>query len=428
MVSGENMKVIMMRPSYAPEISGGTHLALNLVDDLIKNGDIVEVIAPAPHRANEQIKKKYKNLKREEKYNGKLVIHRVSSPFGEKTIFLRALRLLSISLGMFNKARKIKDAGVIMSHSMPPFLGPLAIVAGKIKRLPVVYWEQDIVSESLISTGVAAKGIKKNILFNSAKLFEKISSKGSNHIITISEKFKKSHTKMNVKDNKIDVVYNWIDTDKFIPINKENNFLFDDLEIKRSDFIITYCGNLGLPQNVEILVDAAKKLNHLKDLKIVILGNGVRKNHIEQYIEKSNLNNTVSLHPLVPLEKAHYAYSLGDIGVVVGRKGTSNNGFPSKTWSIMAAGQAMISCFDQDSELSSFVREGECGISLPPDDSEKLAEAIEYYYNNRDKVREHQDNSRHFVVNNFSRPEATSKIIEVLKKSRLNNEKEKKYV
>ena len=30
------MKVLMMRPSYRPELSGGTHLAIDLVEDFIE--------------------------------------------------------------------------------------------------------------------------------------------------------------------------------------------------------------------------------------------------------------------------------------------------------------------------------------------------------------------------------------------------------
>jgi glycosyltransferase involved in cell wall biosynthesis len=54
----------------------------------------------------------------------------------------------------------------------------------------------------------------------------------------------------------------------------------------------------------------------------------------------------------------------------------------------MAAAQTMIACFDEDSELCSFVREGNCGIAVSPDSSQKLKEAILELYSDREKCRE----------------------------------------
>ena len=63
-------------------------------------------------------------------------------------------------------------------------------------------------------------------------------------------------------------------------------------------------------------------------------------------------------------------------------------------WSILAAGQTIISCFDIESELSQFVRSGNCGISIEPDSAEKLSQAImvllkiEICVNNMQKMQE----------------------------------------
>lgn len=40
------MKVIMMRPTYKPELSGGTHLAVDLVKDFIDAGHEIELVTP----------------------------------------------------------------------------------------------------------------------------------------------------------------------------------------------------------------------------------------------------------------------------------------------------------------------------------------------------------------------------------------------
>jgi len=405
------MKILMLRPSYYPEISGGTHLAMDLVEDLLKCGNTIDLVVPSPIRVDKEIKEYYQKQKIERHSN--LTIYRVKSIFGEKNLLTRAMRMFNISLKMFFKVLFSKDTDIIFSHSMPVFLGVLAAIGGKIRKIPVIYWEQDIVSESLISTGIS-KGFKGRLLYKISLFLEKITSKYSTHIITISNQFKERQIiKLNKPETVVDVVYNWIDIKQVYPIPRKDNFLFDKFNLDRDLFYVTYCGNLGLPQNVEILIDAAKQLQHLKKLHILIFGNGVRKNLIENYIKDSQLTN-ISLLPLQPLEDAAYVYSVGDVGMVIGRKGSAKNGFPSKTWSILAAGQAIISCFDEESELAHFIKDGKCGVALPPDTTINLALTIELLYKDISLVKEYGKNSREYVANNFSREISTKRIIDIV--------------
>ncbi|MFP7299081.1 glycosyltransferase family 4 protein [Neobacillus niacini] len=409
------MKILMFRPTYYPEISGGTHLGIDLIKDLIKAGHEVVLITPAPWRVSEDIKLKYKNMKIEKQYNDKLIINRVYISANEKSITSRAVRMLLLTLGMSFRALKEKNVDIIMSHSMPVFIGPISVLLKKLKRVPLLYLESDVVSESVISTGIAKEGLKKKLLYSMGKTLEKISLKGSEYIITVSELFRKRNIDDGIPKEKIEVIYNWIDTNKVTPIPRKDNILFDRFQLDRDKFYVTYCGNLGLPQNVEIIVDAAKGLEQIKDLEFVIIGGGVRQKEIKQYIDDSNATN-IKFFPLQPLEEVSYVYSLGDVGVVLGKKGTSKNGFPSKTWTMMSTGQAIISCFDLESELSASVIEGECGIAIEPDSPEKLKQAILEMYNNKQYAKRCGLNSRRYVNEYFSRKIATRKYINALEK------------
>ncbi len=395
------MKLIMMRPSFSPELSGGTHLALDLVKDFQGAGWEVEVIA--------SIGEKFIDLVDESKDFVK--VHRIRSKFVGTNVIKRVLRYIDTSWQMYRKALSIKDADLIMTHSMPPLLGPLGAMAAKKRNVPVLYWEQDIVSESLLSTGIfGSGGFKRKLLYRIAQMIEKQSEKRSTHIVTISEQFRSMHLQRGVRPEKVSVVYNWIDTKQIVPIAKQDNPLFDELEISRESFTVTYCGNLGVPQNVEIMVDAAQILENELPVQFVILGGGSREQKIRKYVEEKALPN-VKLFPLQPLEKADMVYNLGEIGLVIGKTGTSKNGFPSKTWSIMAAGQTMIACFDTDSELCRFVREGNCGIAVEPDSPEALAQAIRTLYHDQKMCAQMGRDARDYVVENFGRTAATEKII-----------------
>ena len=399
------MKVIMARPNFFPEISAGIHLANDLIEDMIKSGIEVELVVPIK-------KKELSNIDDSKfEYN----INRVYSNIEGNSVIKRIIRYIDTSFKMYKEIINIKDADLIFSHSMPPLLGPLSVIAGKKKKVPVVYWEQDIVSESILTTNISNNNNLKKIFFFKIALFlEKYTEKRATHIITISNKFKQYHIKRGIPEDKITVVYNWIDTDQINHVDRKNNMLFDELKLDKDKFYVTYCGNLGVPQNVEIMIDAAELLKNNKNIKFVLIGNGSREKKVLEYLNEKKLNN-ITYSPLFPLERSSEVYSIGDIGLVIGKKGTSNNGFPSKTWTIMAASQTMISCFDIDSELSNFVNEGECGIAIEPDNPKLLAETILKIYNRKDKGKIYGKNARKYVINNFSRKKSTGKIINVIK-------------
>ena len=339
----------MLRPSYIPELSAGNHLAVNLVEDFKAAGHDIELIVPVGSSFIENETDSYNYL-----------VHRIKSNFIGTSTLKRMLRYIDTSIKMFFKLMRIKDADIILSHSMPPTIGPLSVIAGKVKKIPVVYWEQDIVSQSIITTGITRKKVTRKIFYSVSKILENISLKGCTQIITISQKFKKQHVTDGIKPSKVDVIYNWIDTNKIYPLQRKDNSLFDKYNLDRSKFYVTYCGNLGVPQNVEIMVDAAEMLQG-EDIQFIIIGGGSREEKIKSYIKEKRLPN-LEIFPLEPLENANEVYNIGDIGLVIAKAGTSNNGFPSKTWSILSAGQVIISCFDLDSELSNFVADSKSGI------------------------------------------------------------------
>src|SRR5699024_5619990 len=145
---------------------------------------------PMPTRVDKRVLEEYDNKEKEYLYDNKLEIIRLKNMFTEKNIFSRVFRMLNMALKMFKYIMLEKKVDIIISHSMPVFLGPLAAIGGKIRKIPVVYWEQDIVSESIVSTKIVGNGVKSKILYKIATNLEKITSKFSTHIITISKNFK----------------------------------------------------------------------------------------------------------------------------------------------------------------------------------------------------------------------------------------------
>ncbi len=65
-----------------------------------------------------------------------------------------------------------------------------------------------------------------------------------------------------------------------------------------------------------------------------------------------------------------------DASLILQAAGTGQFFFPSKLLTVLAAGSAVMTVADEDSELAKAVGEGGFGANVPPDDPEALAAAL----------------------------------------------------
>ena len=408
------MKILMLKAYYEPERIASSHLAKDMRQAYVDAGDIeVEVYAPYPTRGiSDEIRKEYSTVKRHEVLDGgKRVIHRFPLFREPKNSLLRALRYtLSIIIQTFC-GLKAKNADVLYIGSTPPINGIMMAVLKIFKKIKIVYSLQDIFPESLVFAGITKKG---TLLWKIGRLIENITYRASDKIIVISEDFKKNIMKKGVPEEKIEVIYNWINEEEVINVDRENNKLFDKYNIDRNKFYICYSGNIGYSQNIEMLTDVAKELESIKDIGFVIIGEGACKEKLLKIIEEKQVKN-ITVLPFQDYEDISYVFSLGDVGLVISKKGIGNNSVPSKTWSIMSVERPVLASFDKGSEFDSVITENNCGICVEADDKDALIDAIMHMFENREEIKEMGQNGRKFILKNLTKEIGTGKIISALR-------------
>jgi colanic acid biosynthesis glycosyl transferase WcaI len=166
---------------------------------------------------------------------------------------------------------------------------------------------------------------------------------------------------------------------------------------------VLYAGNIGLTQNFENILSAARRLSHLPDLLILIVGDGAKRSWLERQLSRGEYPN-VKILPYQPKSAVPSIYASSDVCLVPLKGGTAQETFPSKIYTIMAAGRAAITAADMDSELTWVIKESGCGWAVPPDGDVALADAIERAYQHRRELAEMGQRGRRYVVENHSRP------------------------
>ena len=412
------MKVLKLAPYYAPERISSSHLTVDMEDAYVEAGIISEIYAPTPTRGVSQEEREcYKKIKYEEKRDGKILVHRFDMFREGRNPIGRALRYVLVNLIHYHKGIHAKDVDVIVAGSTPPTQGVLcALVAKRLSKkygrpVSFIFSLQDMFPESLVTTRLCRES---SPLYKIGSILSNYTYKNATKIRVISDSMKESLIKKGVPAEKITVIYNWIDTDTTIPVNREENPLFDELGLSRDKFYVTYAGNLGNSQNVDILIDCAKHLKDYENIRFVIFGGGSEKAKFEKKLEDSGLAN-VQLFPLQPVERVSQVYSLGNVSFVTCKKGVGVGAFPSKAASIMATGTPMIASFDLDSDLCRIIEENQAGLCADAENVTDAVNAILTYYNNKDLCRQNGNNARNLACTRFSKEAGTAANINLLK-------------
>ncbi len=408
------MKLLFLLAYSFPEQAASGYLGRNLNQAYIEQGWDMVYYTPTPCRGiDAETRKKYKKIKREVRFEGHLVVHRFSMFAEGKNALLRAFRYFLCAINHFIRGVFAKDArscDVMFIYSTPPIQGALAAMVKKCRHIPMVYNLQDIFPDSLVGTGLTKKG---SIIWKIGRVIENFTYRNADKIIVISEDFKRNIMAKGVPEEKIVVIYNWVDQNAVVDIPRSENILFDRYGLDRSKFYITYNGNIGLTQNMDMLLEVAKALEANEDIRFVLVGNGAYLEDVKRIIAERNVQN-VTLLPFQPYEEISHVFSLGDVSLVISKPGVGANSVPSKTWSIMSASRPVLANFDEN-ELKSIIEKNNCGIFTKAGDKVAFTDAILKLYHDRELCREMGKNGRKFVMENLTKEVGTQKYVDVIR-------------
>lgn len=401
------MKIFVPFSYYFPEQCAG----ITIIDDILKacaKQDVRSYLyVPTPTR---NISKNAKWQKDEILCDGMIHIHRFPM-YGEgRNPVLRALRYVFCEF-VYTYKLICSDYDAIFLDSTPPIQGLKIPLVRIFRKRPVIHNIQDLFPDSLNGTGLVKKG---GLLWKIGAWVSRVTLNNSDKIICISEDIKKNLVnKKDVPEDKIEVVYNWVDENAVVPVAKDDNTLFEEFGISRDKFHVVYAGNMGNAQNIDVIIDAANVLRDVPNVEFLLFGSGGLKERYVAKVKELKLYN-VKFYPLQPLERVSQVYGLGDVCVVSCKPGFGGAAMPSKMLSIMSAGRAVAASFDKG-ELTYILENYRCGMYAPAGDSVAFAELIKHLTQNPEVCMRMGENARNLILQKFTKAYGTSRYVEIMK-------------
>jgi colanic acid biosynthesis glycosyl transferase WcaI len=391
------MRVLILHMRFHPDLTGTGPLVTDLAIHLAAMGDEVTVVTSMPHYGRRNIHSRYRGrLFQQENFQGVDVWRTfVYVPPNSKG-FYRAINYLSYTFMSIIAGILCGPKDVILCVNPPITVGFSGWLVSLPHRTPMVYNIQDIWPDCIAIIGQ----LRSKMLFRIFQYLEKFLYKISARLTVLSPGMKQNLLNKGVSENKVVIIPNWADVDTIHPLPKENDFRAAN-ELN-GYFVVMFAGNLGFIAVLDTVLDAAKLLQDDTRIVFVIVGRGNAKPDLMKRTKLLHLTN-VRFLPTQPKAILPQMLATADISLVTLDRRLGRLNVPSKTYNIMASSRPVLAAVPPDSEIACLVQKADCGVCVPPEDPESMAQAIKDMLRHPEALERYGKNGRRYVVENYSR-------------------------
>lgn len=229
-----------------------------------------------------------------------------------------------------------------------------AIKLKKKKRLPLIINVQDLWPDNI----TAITGLKNPIVLSFLNMLVDYIYKKCDLILCSSPSFVE---KVNYRKKDISKVRYW---PQFSPIKKLEHDKDTDVKnkyIQNNCFNITFTGNLGKAQGLDIVIRAAKRLENT-NLHWNLIGDGRERKHLEKMVYELGIQNSVTFHGFVPEFDIPKYLEESDVALLILKPDPIfDMTIPAKLQTYLACGLPILGCVTGEGKR--IIDEAGCGIT-----------------------------------------------------------------
>ena len=390
------MKILIVTNHFYPE----SFRINDLAEAFVSKGHHVTVLTGTPNYPEGKFFNGYGPFTRWREHHQGIRIYRAPLiPRGNGKSFNLILNYISYTISSCLMALYIslKQLDVILVFETSPVtVGLPALIVKKIKKIPVLFWVQDLWPESLSATGA----VRSKLVLAAVENLVRYIYKGSDFILVQSKAFIESVIRCGVPSEKIRYFPNSAE-DVYCPLTLESDA--EERSLMPDGFNIMFAGNIGVAQDFGTILTAAEKLKVYPDIKWVVIGDGRMRSWLESQIDRMGLRENIVLLGRYPTQSMPRFFSLADVLLLTLRKEPIFSlTIPSKLQSYFACAKPVIAAID--GEGARIVNEAGAGLSCPAEAPAALAESVlSMYRMSKDERALLGNNGRKYFENNFER-------------------------
>lgn len=407
-MSNRSTRVVILNQYYVPDVASTGHLLHELAVELAQLGFEVEVLTGRPSYGPPDT---WQDCPLREDVDGVKVRRLKVARFDKNNLFGRGFNYLTFVVPMIlNVLFKSRKDTVYLYTTNPPFLGAIGWFVSLFRRHHYVTLLHDAHPQLGIWVGTFKEG---SLIERIWMALNRRKYKRTKEAIVLCSAAKKLVAETYpITPAHIHVIPNWADGEDLFPKPKGESEIAQEQGFV-DDFILLYSGNMGLYYDFDTVLGAAKLLEG-EPFKLVLVGGGGKKTLIEEHIKEHELTNVLML-PYQPFEKLNDSLNACDASLVTIAKGIEGISFPSKLYTSLAVGKAIVALSEEWSELREIVEGTECGIWSALGDAQGLADKLRVLIHDKQKTAAMGQSARAVFEQGYTRQVCAAKYAEVLK-------------
>ncbi len=388
-------QILIISQYFYPEQFRVNDIAL----ELYKRGYKVTVLTGIPNYPQGKFFKGYGLFKnRKENWNGINII-RIPLIARGKTSFGIILNYFSFVIsGFFWKCFTKISADCVFNFEVSPMTQALiGVWYSKKHKIPNYLYVQDLWPENV----EIVTGIHNKVIIGSISKMVNYIYKNCNKIFATSPSFVKAIQKRTMGDESKVIYWPQYAEGFYVPTETKSSLISQDVSLN-----ITFAGNIGTAQGLEILPKAARLLKE-RNIKVRfnIVGDGRNKDNLLLHIKENEVEEYFNLIGWQPATDIPEILAASDAAFL----SFANNSLfamtiPAKLQTYMACGIPIIASVCGETER--IIKEAECGFVSKIGESDELAEVIVKFLNLSDNERKKmKENAINYYNYNFNKSE-----------------------
>lgn len=273
--------------------------------------------------------------------------------------------VISIFFNLIILSRKY-DFDILHAHSAIP-TGLIGVIVAKILKKPIF---------------ITVHGMDINNFENSS-IFKRLITFSLNNCtktIAVSDNLAKKMRYLKINQNKIVILRNAVDTNRFKPLRNKN--LRKYYKIEDDEILILFVGYLDTFKGIFELIDAFGEIKQIyNNIKLMIIGNGPKKHELENRVLALDLEKSVMFTGNLKPDEMHSYYQAADIFTLP----SYTEGLPLAVLEAMSCGIPVIA--SNVGGIPEIIRNNENGFLIPPRNNKILKDKLIILIDN-DRLRE----------------------------------------
>lgn len=395
------MHILLLSDKFHPEVAAPSIRGLEHAAAWVRAGHQVTVVTGAPNHPRGRVFPGYRNAPWVEEWIEGVRVLRVWSFVAPNTGRVRrSLDYLSLAGSGTAWFWRYAPFDVILATSPPLVTAMQGWALARLRDRPWVFEVRDLWPASIPAVGV---GMGNRTLAALERVELGLYARADS-LVVVTEAFREDLVRRGVPGDKIHLVRNGVDCDRFAPRPRPSRA---SLGIAEDAFVVGYVGTMGMAHGLSNVLEAARRT---PEITWLLMGDGAEAADITA--KAANLPNVVVKPPIPHAEVPTVTASL-DVSLVHLRPSTVfETVIPSKIFESMAMGIPMLAAIQ--GEGAQLIERARAGRIVPPGDPDALAAGARALRDNKRAYRAMAKAGPREARAHYDRSRTAAALLEVL--------------